>query len=137
MSKPLFTKEEIRRIEKQLGFLTGKWQEYLIKTVVQMAKNKGIKNLYWNSSETVYPDLNEAKKQYLYERFPSQMGFTEKRIALRDRGIEKLWYLSLSNTKHASSGLIKLDEIPQAYQGAVIKILRYRGPYTKEELKKV
>ena len=138
MNQIYFTDEEIKSIEKQLGFITQKWHEQLVLNIINMAMNKGVSDLYWNSSDSINSGNTQKNKiNYFYERFPTQMGFKESQVELRGRGPERLWHMSLGEKKIASNDMIELSRIPQEYQGAALGILKHRGPYSKNELKKV
>jgi hypothetical protein len=132
-----FTVEEIQEIEKALSFIIHRWHHNLAEAVLSIAKSKGVKDLYWNSSETLDAGgVNDGKVKYFYESFPSQLGFKTVNVDLRGKGKERLWHMDMGVKKHASDGLIELSQIPKGLQGAIIGILRGRGPYTKEDLRK-
>ena len=133
-----FTKEEISAIEKSMNFVTANWHKHLINAVIQLAKNKGVKNLYWNTTDTLDSgNTQEAKVDFFYERLPQQMGFKSTTANLRGKGEERMWHLPLTKEAFSQEGTIPLDRVPKSYQGAVIGITKHRGPYTKDELKKV
>ena len=132
-----FTVEEIIEIEKALSFIIHRWHHDLAEAVLSIAKSKGIKDLYWNSSETLDSGgANHGKVRYFYEDFPSQLGFKAVNVDLRGKGQERLWHMDMGVKKHASDGLIELSQIPKGLQGAIIGILRGRGPYTKDDLRR-
>jgi len=137
----MFTQEEIKYIEKNSSFIVNQWIDHLIGKIIDLAKKKGISDLYWNSSETVNSgNTHKNTLNFFYESVPSRLGFTSVAANLRNKGYERLWHKSL-NARSASSkrfaSTIPLDRVPPKYQGAVIGILKHRGPYSKEELKKV
>jgi len=132
------TKEDFQEIESKLGYLINNWYIELVNTIINLAKKENVKKLYWNSSETLGNyGANESKTKFFYESLPSQMGFVKTKANLRGKGEENLWAMDLGRNSYAAEGLISLEQIPKAYQGAVIGILKSRGPYKKEELKRV
>ena len=131
------TKEDFLDIEKKLGYLINNWYIELFNTIVTLAKNSNVKQLYWNSSETVDGGSNGSKKNFFYETLPSRLGFVKTKANLRNRGEESLWLMNLDRETYSSDGLIHLNQIPQRLQGGVIGILKSRGPYTKEQLRPV
>jgi len=133
-----FTREDISKIEKSLNFLTDKWYEHLIRAVINLAMQKGVNHLFFNTPEALESGATqEGKVDFFYNRVPQRLDFNKVQKDLRGRGEEPLWYMNLGGEKFASSDLISIDQIPKSYQGAVIGILRSRGPYTKEQLKRV
>ncbi len=142
--KKIFTAEEVKYINKKLSFIVYDWVKYLVLNIIDEAKSNGIVNLYWNSSVSLAkhaPVENEDKKDALYERLPSQMGFVEKHVEFREYGIERLWYMQLNTVQSSSkkyikqSGMVALEQIPPTFQGAAIGILKHRGPYTQDEMR--
>ena len=133
-----FTKEEILEIDKTMGRITTGWKYRFIQKVIELATKSGVKQLYWNSSETLNAGgINEGKKEYFYEKLPQEMGFKMTQVNLRGKGNERMWVLPLSQKKYASNNLITLEQIPKNLQGAVIGMLRSRGPYRINDLKNV
>ena len=132
-----FTKEEISEIEKAMNFVTENWYNHLVDAVIQLAKQKGVKNLYWNTSSTLDSgNTQSGKVDFFYERLPQRLGFRETNVNLRGKGEERMWHLPLGKESYANDGLLTLDMVPRSYQGAVIGILRHRGPYKREELRR-
>jgi hypothetical protein len=154
--KPLFTKEEIVHIEKNLNYITEKWFLSLVNKIIREAKTKGITNLYWNSSDTIDSgDTHEGKLKMFYEMLPKQLGFKPTQANLRGRGDERLWVMPIDQPKPRETSnepvgeLIPLERIPQTLRKQVVGILsrgkrdeqgrkvNHLGPYTKDELRHV
>jgi len=139
MNMANLTKEDFLEIEKKLGYVINNWYNDLINTIISVASKEGVKKLYWNTSKTLSAGgINDAKKNFFYETLPNNFGFKKEKQVLRNKTEEEFWVKNLQKNSYASEGLIPLELVPKAYQGAVIGILKgNRGPYTKEELSKV
>jgi len=136
-----FTQEEIKEINKKLSFVIDKWAHNLINHILKMASDAGVDVVYMNTSKTQMGNVqNDSKSNYFYESLPRESGFVHEVVNLRGRS-ETLWSYRF-NTKTASVMKLSdreytINEIPQSYQGAVIKIIGKKPTYTKEELKRV
>ena len=144
--KEFFTPEELSVIDSKLRFIVFDWATHLISHVIGQAKQKGVNQLYWNTSDTLESGATQDDKvDYFYERLPPKLGFKETSIDLRGKGEERLWGMTLVSIKSSAfHGLFKMAEktftiqqIPKKYQGAFIGLIGKKDFYTEADVKKV
>lgn len=138
-----FTREEISKIEKSLGFIVFDWAKHLVNHILSQARDKGVDTVYINTPETLDAGaITEGKVDYFYEKLPPLLGFKKEKADLRGTGKETLWAFHL-NPKTSSSNLRKLakqftlEEFPQRYQGAFLGIIGKKPYYTDEDVNRV
>jgi len=143
-----FTPEEISVIDKNLGSVVFDWAKNLINNIIVSARQKGVNNLYMNTSKTLDSGSNDDKTQYFYETFPERMGFKRTEANLRGKGMEELWVMELNSVQASRQAyefvrtaqedrMFTLEQIPSRLQGAVISFIGKKPQYSKSELLKV
>lgn len=140
-----FTKEEATYIDKKMNEIVFDWAKKLINHVLSQAKNKGVKKVYMNTSETLKAGaITEDKETYFYEKLPPVMGFKKEKVNLRDNGMEELWSYnldeitaSLKNMLIKVAANIKLEDLPINRQGLFISLIGRKPFYTSEDIAKV
>ena len=90
------TPSEISYIDQKLSHIINGWPNIVMATVLQMARQEGIENVYMNTSDTISksdPSAggHEGKRNFFYEQLPSSWGFKKQIVNLRGKD-EELWH---------------------------------------------
>jgi len=85
------TQEEISYIESKLSGVIENWPKIVLQTVLRMARQAGVHNVYMNTPNTVTDTAHEGKRNYFYQELPKELGFREVTVNLRGKP-ETFWY---------------------------------------------